>query len=105
MKVSLSLLCALFSALVSSASAKNVFAHYMMGNSYPSDVSNFANAIRVAKGAGIDGFALNIGPDDWMPDRISKMHNAATQFPGFYLFISFDMAVMSDVNVIINYVK
>ena len=40
-----------------------------------------------------------------MPDRISKMYNAANQFPGFKLFISFDMAVMSDVNVLINYVK
>jgi len=92
--------------LILNANSQNVFAHYMMGNSYPSDVGNFANNIRIASSIGIDGFALNIGPDDWMADRISKMFNAATQFPNFRLFISFDMAVMPGNPIVLtNYMQ
>ena len=39
-----------------------------------------------------DGFALNVGPEDWQVDRVHDCYNAAqmTCLP-FKLFISFDM--------------
>lgn len=33
--------------------------------------------IRLASASGIDGFALNLGPDWWQPDRIRDAYNAA----------------------------
>ena len=51
MRKSLLSLVAICSVLALETSSKSVFAHYMMGNSYPSDVPNFANAIRHAQGA------------------------------------------------------
>lgn len=89
--------------LVSIVEPKNVFAHYMMGNSYNSNYGTFTNDIKLASSYGIDGFALNIGPDYWQPDRISQMFSASTQFPSFKLFFSFDMSVMSDPNILISY--
>lgn len=40
-----------------------------------------------------DGFALNVGLEDWQVDRVHDCYNAAqsTRLP-FKLFISFDMA-------------
>jgi len=40
---------------------------------------------------GIDGFALNIGSDDWQGARVADAYNAA-RGTKFQLFISFDMA-------------
>jgi glucan endo-1,3-alpha-glucosidase len=40
---------------------------------------------------GIDGFALNIGSDDWQAARVADAYTAA-QGTRFKLFISFDMA-------------
>ena len=108
MAKALSILLSLFlcGILASQVQGGHVFAHFMMGNTYPSNVTTMANNIRVAEAAGIEAFALNTGPDEWMPDRISQMFEAATQFPNFKLFFSFDMAVMpTDPNVLINYVK
>lgn len=45
----------------------------MMGNSYDSDVNFFLEDIRDAATIGIEAFALNMGPDFWMPDRTAKM--------------------------------
>ncbi|BFZ57142.1 Glucan endo-1,3-alpha-glucosidase agn1 [Savitreella phatthalungensis] len=78
----------------SSTGAKKVFAHYMLGNSYPMGVADFQGEIARAQAAGIDGFALNVGPDSWMADRASKMYQAAIG-TSFKLFISLDMAVMA----------
>lgn len=78
----------------SSTGPKKVFAHFMMGNSYPMGVSDFAADISAASAVGIDGFALNVGPDSWMADRVAKMYAAAVG-TSFKLFISLDMAVMA----------
>lgn len=51
---------------------REVFAHFMMGFTYPVDVPFFEEQIRRAKQVGIDGFALNVGSDDWQPDRVGK---------------------------------
>lgn len=48
---------------------KKVFAHYMVGFAFPSDQNFFDSQIKRAKSAGIDGFALNVGSNDWQPDR------------------------------------
>jgi glucan endo-1,3-alpha-glucosidase len=49
--------------------------------------------ISTAKQAGIDGFALNIGPNDyWTPPQLRNAYAAAEQVGGFVVFISFDMA-------------
>lgn len=73
---------------------KKVFAHFMMGNAYPMGVSDFASDIAAAQAAGIDGFALNVGPDSWIPDRVASIYEAALG-TSFVLFISLDMAVMA----------
>ena len=103
-KTSILLLSIIF-LLSLQALSQTVFCHYMMGNSYDSNKDSFTNDITLASQAGIDGFALNIGPDDWMLDRISQMFDAATAFPNFKLFFSFDMAVISDAATLIKYVK
>uniref|UniRef100_A0A914Y579 Glycoside hydrolase family 71 protein n=1 Tax=Panagrolaimus superbus TaxID=310955 RepID=A0A914Y579_9BILA len=61
-----------------------------MGFSYPVDVNFFKQQMQKAKFAGIDGFALNVGIDDWQPDRVQKAVSAAEAI-GFKIFISFDM--------------
>lgn len=62
----------------------------MMGFSYPIDEGYFRQEMLKAKLAGIDGFALNVGIDDWQPDRVQKAV-AAAENVGFKVFISFDM--------------
>lgn len=78
--------------LSSSNSPKKVFAHYMVGFSYSSDQTFFDSQIKRAKYAGIDGFALNVGIDDWQPARVSKAFDAARNNGDFVMFISFDMS-------------
>lgn len=41
----------------------------MVGFAFPSDQNFFDSQIKRARAAGIDGFALNVGIDDWQPDR------------------------------------
>ena len=74
---------------------KKVFAHYMVGFAYSSDQNFFDGQIKKAKSAGIDGFAMNVGIDDWQPDRISKALAAAQNNGDFAIFISFDMASLT----------
>jgi glucan endo-1,3-alpha-glucosidase len=47
--------------------------------------------IKLALAHGIDGFALNIGSDDWQEARVADAYTAA-RGTKFKLFISFDMA-------------
>jgi glucan endo-1,3-alpha-glucosidase len=75
-----------------SISSKKVFAHYMVGFAYGSDQSFFDAQIKKARTAGIDGFALNVGSDDWQPDRVAKALDAAKNNGNFVMFISFDMS-------------
>lgn len=47
--------------------------------------------IQLAQAAGIDGFALNIGPADSFSEEQLELAYAAADDTGFHLFISFDM--------------
>nr|POE82470.1 glucan endo-1,3-alpha-glucosidase agn1 [Quercus suber] len=84
--------------LVSDASATAVLAHFMVQNSYAYDLDQWKTDMNVAKGIGIDGFALNwIAPDcqpglDWTAERIDDAYTAAEQV-GFKLVHSFDMSI------------
>lgn len=66
-------LVGVFLLLIESCSAqvtnKKVFAHYMVGFAFPSDQNYFDSQIKRAQTAGFDGFALNVGIDQWQPDR------------------------------------
>ena len=88
-----------------------VWAHHMVGNTYPYGVSDWASDVSKASSYGIDGFALNMGSDWWQPARISDAYTAAEQSgTGFKMFLSLDMTVMacgswSDANTLVNLVK
>lgn len=64
------------SALAKKASSnpKYVFAHFMVGNAYPYTVDNWVSDIKSAHANGIDAFALNIGSDDWQPQRVADAY-------------------------------
>lgn len=51
---------------------KLVVAHMMVGNTYPYTQDDWLADIQQAHGAGIDGFALNIGTDSWQPAQIAS---------------------------------
>jgi glucan endo-1,3-alpha-glucosidase len=79
----------------SSGSPKYVFAHHIVGNTYPYTVQDWVDDITLAHASGIDAFALNIGSDDWEPDHVADAYTAATQSgTDFKLFISFDMTAL-----------
>jgi hypothetical protein len=78
----------------------------MVGNTYPYQLEDWRKGrsgspvflsltchldITLALTHGIDGFALNIGSDDWQEARVSDAYTAA-RGTKFKLFISFDMA-------------
>ncbi|KAG6890649.1 hypothetical protein C0995_006625 [Termitomyces sp. Mi166 len=45
----------------------------MVGNTYPYTLEDWSDDIILAHGSGIDGFALNMGRDEWQPDRVSDV--------------------------------
>ena len=55
-----------------SGNPKFVVAHHMVGNTYPYTPQDWATDITAAHAAGIDGFALNIGTDDWQPTQVAN---------------------------------
>ena len=79
----------------------------MVGNTYPYQFDDWKKGpspspatlilltchedITLALAHGIDGFALNVGSDDWQATRVADAYNAARETK-FQLFISFDMA-------------
>ena len=80
----------------------------MVGNTYPYQLEDWKKGtsklpapaslthhsdISLALSHGIDGFALNIGSDDWQEARVADAYNAA-RGTKFKLFISFDMAYL-----------
>ncbi|KAF8627473.1 hypothetical protein AX17_006285 [Amanita inopinata Kibby_2008] len=74
-------------------SRKYVVAHHIVGNTYPYTLDDWADDITLAYAAGIDGFALNIGRDEWEPARVADAYEAARQSGlGFKLFLSLDMS-------------
>ncbi|GAO46524.1 hypothetical protein G7K_0754-t1 [Saitoella complicata NRRL Y-17804] len=93
---------------VKTGRAKMVFAHFMVGNAYDfNSTDQWVKEMELAQSAGIDGFALNIGLDEWVPDRVASAYEAASTLSDtFYLFFSFDMSIFtsSDVQTMIDYV-
>jgi len=84
-----------------------IFGNYLMGNSYNSNYLSFTNDIKLALSVGLDGFVLDIGPDDWQKERTFEMFSAASQFPSFNLFFCFNMGVIppSNINLLLEYVN
>ncbi|WVQ97182.1 hypothetical protein IAU59_004292 [Kwoniella sp. CBS 9459] len=78
----------------SSSSAHSVWAHHMVGNTYPYGQADWSKDISAASDSGIDGFALNIGQESW---QIARSHDAysAAGSSGFKLFLSLDMTSLS----------
>lgn len=99
------------SEVPSSSDTHYVWAHHMVGNTYPYGVNDWLNDVNKASAYGIDGFALNMGSDYWQPARIADAYTAAQNSgTGFKLFLSLDMTVMScgsasDGNTLVNLVK
>ncbi|KAF9646184.1 glycoside hydrolase family 71 protein [Thelephora ganbajun] len=83
----------------------------MVGNTYPYVVQDWVDDIRLAHASGFDGFALNVGPEDWQVDRVHDCYNAAQSVDlPFKLFISFDMtcipcASMDDIIHLLRYIQ
>ncbi|KAB8274147.1 glycosyl hydrolase family 71-domain-containing protein [Aspergillus minisclerotigenes] len=69
----------------------NVFAHFIIGNAYYMTPDQWELDIVEAQKAHIDGFALNIAPQDHHTDRaLQTAYDAAEKIGNFSLFISFD---------------
>jgi glucan endo-1,3-alpha-glucosidase len=49
----------------------------MVGNTYPFTYDTWVGDITRAQSGGIDGFALNVGPDEWQPSRVADAYRAA----------------------------
>jgi hypothetical protein len=91
-------------AAASSGTAK-VFAHYMVGNTYGQTTTKWTTDITAAKNVGIDGFALNIGTDDYTDAQLALAYEVA-ETVGFDLFISFDMQASSwDATTVSGYIN
>ncbi|WVR05826.1 hypothetical protein IAU60_002851 [Kwoniella sp. DSM 27419] len=73
-----------------SSDAHSVWAHHMVGNTYPYGQADWSADISAASASGIDGFALNLGTESWQVDRIQDAYAAAGN-SGFKLFLSLDM--------------
>ncbi|KDR82870.1 hypothetical protein GALMADRAFT_58253 [Galerina marginata CBS 339.88] len=74
-------------------SKKYVVAHHMVGNTFPYTPQDWTDDITLAHASGIDGFALNMGRDDWQPARVADAYEAAKQSNlDFKLFLSLDMS-------------
>ncbi|KAJ7170992.1 glycoside hydrolase family 71 protein [Mycena filopes] len=77
----------------SANSPKQVLAHFIMGNAEWYKPADWSSQIALAASKGIDGFALNVGSDDWQLDQVHTALNAAAGTP-FKLFIQLDMTVI-----------
>ncbi|KAI0632090.1 glycoside hydrolase [Trametes polyzona] len=80
-------------------SSKLVVAHHIVGltgggnNAYTLDT--WKDDISLAFSKGIDGFALNVGPDDYTYAQVGYAYQAAKELGnGFKLFLSIDMAAI-----------
>jgi glucan endo-1,3-alpha-glucosidase len=72
---------------------RQVFAHFMIGNTFGQGYDWFVQEINLAKSMGIDGFALNVGYEEWQPARVATMYQAA-EATGFKVFVSLDFATL-----------
>lgn len=71
------------------SNGKRVFAHYMVGIVSQFEQGDWEKEMSVAKAHAIDGFALNIGVDDYTQKQLDNAY-AAASVVDFDLFISFD---------------
>jgi len=56
-------------------------------------MGQWTHDIETAKEAGIDGFALNIGPaDPWTEQQLDQAYYVAEKIGDFVLFLSFEYA-------------
>ncbi|OAX79204.1 hypothetical protein ACJ72_06477 [Emergomyces africanus] len=70
---------------------KRVFAHFMVGNAAAMTRDQWVTDINLAKEAHIDGFVMNIGPQDSYTDAVLRQaYDVATTLGEFTLFLSFD---------------
>jgi len=78
--------------LVSTVSAKSVFAHMVVGNTAAHTQDTWLTDISLAKAVGIDAFVLNIAyPDPNIPIQVANAFAAAELAgSGFKLFLAFD---------------
>lgn len=76
--------------MAQSLKVKQVFAHFMVGIVSTYTQQDWENDIKLAKSYGIDGFALNIGTDDYSQAQLDLGYAAAEAVGGFTVFISFD---------------
>jgi glucan endo-1,3-alpha-glucosidase len=71
---------------------KYVFAHMMVANTDVYTVNDWIDDIKLASAAGIDAFALNIGPESFYKDQVKNAYKAAEQSgTNFKMLMSFDM--------------
>ncbi|KAI9894829.1 MAG: hypothetical protein M1814_000049 [Vezdaea aestivalis] len=74
------------------AAPKTVCAHYMVGITSSYSLGDWRDDVSKAKAAGIDAFALNMGPSDsWNTAQLQNAITAA-EANDFKLFVSFDFA-------------
>jgi Glycosyl hydrolase family 71. len=67
-----------------------------VGLTYGQSSQQWAHDIKTAKEAGIDGFALNIGPSDhWTVAQLDLAYEVAEQAGEFVLFLSFEYVLFS----------
>ncbi|KAK3355757.1 glycoside hydrolase [Neurospora tetraspora] len=91
MRYSFSVLTATALALLPFAqAAKEVFAHFIVGNAPNYDMSDWQDDIRLAQDASIDGFVLNIASQDASNDNSLANAFRAANAANFKLFFSFD---------------
>ncbi|KAF7182431.1 hypothetical protein CNMCM7691_002001 [Aspergillus felis] len=70
---------------------QSVFAHFIVGNAAAMTPAQWESDIIEAQKAHIDGFALNIAPQDDYTDRVLQVaYDTAERVGNFSLFLSFD---------------
>ena len=62
------------SPIPSSSSQKAVVAHHMVGNTFPYTLQDWMDDITLAHASGIDGFALNVGRDDFQKQQVANAY-------------------------------
>ncbi|TRM68935.1 glycoside hydrolase family 71 protein [Schizophyllum amplum] len=93
-------------------SPKHVFAHYMVGNTYPYTAREWEqDLVDCAERAALDGFVLNVGREEWQRDRVLDCFATALAMRSpLKFFLSFDMssipaATPADVDFLCDYMS
>jgi len=93
--------------IVERADQKYVFAHFIVGIVASYQQSDWENDIKLAQAIGIDGFALNIGKDDYNDQQLGFAYAAAQAVGNFNMFISFDFSYWTngDIDMMSQYMQ